>query len=452
MAKNGGDRASGGGDRGAGSAGSGAGVLVRPRRRADQYGSRPRGGLEAHVRHVLARSHGRRLHAVRHRPRLSRVRRWLAARGRHPGLSRVPRHHAARRDSRRRSRGRVRPCAGHAQGRGVQAPRPSKTGSRSSQARCDTCEQPRTPACGASSSPRAPIPRSSCASPGSRSTSKGGSTASRWPRGTSRASPSPTPSSRARSSPGVQPTQAAVFEDALAGVAAGRAGGFGYVVGVDRREPGACVEEARRRRRRHRPRGAVGRQPVIPDARFPVEPWQVREVGARPGHAGPVGVDLRAVERAHRATGQPRRGRPVRAARHLPELVLRDAPVAVRRSRVWLSRSRVRPSSTSPTPSSSGLLVDDEPFDMRYGRDHQHERILDLRPELLHRDVTWASPSGRPSAFTPAGWCPSPSGPSSPSATRWRPSTPNPCRPAVRAGGQRGAAHPSPRTHGLRPL
>ncbi|RKN31762.1 HAD-IA family hydrolase [Micromonospora musae] len=33
---------------------------------------------------------------------------------------------------------------------------------------------------------------------------------------------------------GVDPSRAAVFEDALAGVAAGRAGGFGYVVGVDR--------------------------------------------------------------------------------------------------------------------------------------------------------------------------------------------------------------------------
>jgi len=33
---------------------------------------------------------------------------------------------------------------------------------------------------------------------------------------------------------GVQPAQAAVFEDALAGVAAGRAGRFGQVVGVDR--------------------------------------------------------------------------------------------------------------------------------------------------------------------------------------------------------------------------
>ncbi|MGZ4258300.1 MAG: beta-phosphoglucomutase family hydrolase [Gaiellaceae bacterium] len=33
---------------------------------------------------------------------------------------------------------------------------------------------------------------------------------------------------------GVQPPRAAVFEDALAGVSAGRAGGFGLVVGVDR--------------------------------------------------------------------------------------------------------------------------------------------------------------------------------------------------------------------------
>ena len=47
---------------------------------------------------------------------------------------------------------------------------------------------------------------------------------------------------------GVEAKQAAVFEDALAGVAAGRAGGFGFVVGVDRvgqaealREHGADV-------------------------------------------------------------------------------------------------------------------------------------------------------------------------------------------------------------------
>jgi beta-phosphoglucomutase-like phosphatase (HAD superfamily) len=42
---------------------------------------------------------------------------------------------------------------------------------------------------------------------------------------------------------GAAPAQAAVFEDALAGVAAGRAGGFGFVVGVDRVGQSAALRE-----------------------------------------------------------------------------------------------------------------------------------------------------------------------------------------------------------------
>ncbi|GHF65321.1 glycosyl hydrolase [Streptomyces mashuensis] len=41
------------------------------------------------------------------------------------------------------------------------------------------------------------------------------------------------------------------------------------------------------------------------------------------------------------------------------------------------------------------LLVDDEPFDLRYGRLHRHERLLDFRTGLLHRTAEWTSPSGR---------------------------------------------------------
>jgi alpha,alpha-trehalose phosphorylase len=41
------------------------------------------------------------------------------------------------------------------------------------------------------------------------------------------------------------------------------------------------------------------------------------------------------------------------------------------------------------------LLVDDEPFDLRYGVLHDHERILDLRAGVLHRTATWSSPGGR---------------------------------------------------------
>jgi beta-phosphoglucomutase family hydrolase len=40
---------------------------------------------------------------------------------------------------------------------------------------------------------------------------------------------------------GLEPSAAVVFEDALAGVAAGRAGHFGYVVGVDRADHGAAL-------------------------------------------------------------------------------------------------------------------------------------------------------------------------------------------------------------------
>jgi alpha,alpha-trehalose phosphorylase len=40
------------------------------------------------------------------------------------------------------------------------------------------------------------------------------------------------------------------------------------------------------------------------------------------------------------------------------------------------------------------LLVDDEPFDIRYGNLHSHERVLDLRAGTLTREVDWSSPAG----------------------------------------------------------
>ena len=41
------------------------------------------------------------------------------------------------------------------------------------------------------------------------------------------------------------------------------------------------------------------------------------------------------------------------------------------------------------------LLVDDEPFDVRYGQLRSHERWLDLRAGVLERTVDWVSPAGR---------------------------------------------------------
>ena len=41
------------------------------------------------------------------------------------------------------------------------------------------------------------------------------------------------------------------------------------------------------------------------------------------------------------------------------------------------------------------LLVDDEPFDVRYGKLVRHERTLDLRAGVLRREAEWTSPAGQ---------------------------------------------------------
>src|SRR5437588_8831049 len=40
------------------------------------------------------------------------------------------------------------------------------------------------------------------------------------------------------------------------------------------------------------------------------------------------------------------------------------------------------------------LLVEDEPFDVRYGKLQRHERVLDLRDGVLRRIVEWVAPTG----------------------------------------------------------
>ena len=72
---------------------------------------------------------------------------------------------------------------------------------------------------------------------------------------------------------------------------------------------------------------------------------------AGPGHAGADGVGVRAVQRAHRLAGQPRRGRAARPAGQLPQRRLRAAAAALRRGSLRRATSPGRPSSTSPTAS-----------------------------------------------------------------------------------------------------
>ena len=74
------------------------------------------------------------------------------------------------------------------------------------------------------------------------------------------------------------------------------------------------------------------------------------------------------------------------------------------------------------------LLVDDEPFDVRYGELLEHERVLDLRAGTLHPHArSGARPAGKQvdDARRP-GWSRWPSAASPRSSTSSRPSTSSP--------------------------
>ena len=69
------------------------------------------------------------------------------------------------------------------------------------------------------------------------------------------------------------------------------------------------------------------------------------------------------------------------------------------------------------------LLVDDEPFDVRYGELLDHERVLDLRAGTLTRRATGAPRPAQKSRSRRRGWCRWPSAVSRPSSTWSRRST-----------------------------
>jgi alpha,alpha-trehalose phosphorylase len=51
------------------------------------------------------------------------------------------------------------------------------------------------------------------------------------------------------------------------------------------------------------------------------------------------------------------------------------------------------------------LLVNDEPFDVRYGELRSHERCLDFRAGVLGRQAEWVSPAGSAIKVSSTRWC-----------------------------------------------
>ena len=264
---------------------------------------------------------------------------------------------------------------------------PRATASRSTRARCATCEAVarRRPA------PRGRVlerqqPRRCSRSRGIERPVRGARRRRRRrARGHLAGKPAPDMFLGGRAALGVEPAQAAVFEDALAGVEAGRAGGFGCVVGVDRvgqadalREHGADVvvadlaELLRARDRTPRSRSSRG---AVRETELDLDVLaQTESVFALSnGHIG-----LR---------GNLDEGEPHGLPGHLPERLLRDAPAAVRRGRLRLSGGRPDGRQRHQRQVIR-LLVDDEPFDVRYGE----LRAPRARARLARRR---AAPRGR---------------------------------------------------------
>ena len=180
------------------------------------------------------------------------------------------------------------------------------------------------------------------------------------------------------------PQQAAVFEDALAGVEAGPAGGFGLVVGVDRVGQADGAARARRRHRGQRPgRAAPSRHP-IDEA---VVPGRARGACARRGSTStcwPQSESVFALSNGHIGLrGNLDEGEP----HGLPGTYLNS--VYELRPLPYAEAGYGYPESGQTIVNVTNgkmirLLVDDEPFDVRYG-DLRCARAR-ARPARRHAD------------------------------------------------------------------
>jgi alpha,alpha-trehalose phosphorylase len=127
---------------------------------------------------------------------------------------------------------------------------------------------------------------------------------------------------------------------------------------------------------------------------YPVEPWAVREIGFSLGLMaryeslfalanGHIGL------RGNLDEGEPHAlpGTYLNSVYELHPLPYAEAGYGY------------PPSGQSAINVTNGklirLLVDDEPFDMRYGQVVAHERVLDLREGVLRRTTRWTSPAKR---------------------------------------------------------
>ncbi|MER5476823.1 beta-phosphoglucomutase family hydrolase [Streptomyces sp. NPDC002734] len=214
---------------------------------------------------------------------------------------------------------------------------------------------------------------------------------------------------------GVRPERCVVVEDAPAGVAAGRAGGFGLVIGVDRAgqaraltEHGAdlvvedlgelladVTEEVHRSGpRTHRLRAAA-RRILATSAEHPTDPWRLLERSPRPDDVGRT-ESLFAVSNGYIGMrGSHEEGEPADRPATMLNGFHETWPIVCPEPAYGLASTG---QTVVPVPDATvvRLLVDEEPVDIVSTEVRAYERTLNMADGTLRRSVTYQLPGGLP--------------------------------------------------------
>ena len=192
---------------------------------------------------------------------------------------------------------------------------------------------------------------------------------------------------------GVKPANAAVFEDAQAGVA-GRA--RGQLRLGDRSQSHRTGTGAARPRRRHRGRRSRGtvRARVIAADHFTVNPWTVPERQLNLEVLAQT-ESIFALSNGHIGMrGNLDEGEPSGVPGTYLNAFFETRPLPYAESGYGYPEAGQTMINVT-NGKLIRLLVDDEPFDVRYGKLLDHERVLDMREGVLRRSVHWSSPAGQ---------------------------------------------------------
>ena len=201
------------------------------------------------------------------------------------------------------------------------------------------------------------------------------------------ASRRPTASSRPPAASASRPARAVVVEDALAGVAAGRAGAFGLVIGVARNAArrASCARRAPTSSSTTSGSWSHDRAPARAARRASAttpQRWQIVERGFDPS-AQAARESVFAVGNGYLGVrGTPEEGGPAHDAGAILNGFHETWPIVYPEDAYGLARTGQ--TIVSATDGSIiRLFVDDEPFDLATARVLRFERVLDMRTGVL---------------------------------------------------------------------